>query len=244
MVAYQHMCQNLTGIWMTGFFCTEGWYHALKDSCIRLVYIQYKVYTQWGSSLHDHDHVLSIIWGVANDLTFSQRFSLLSEHSTSLMETISSGTRSRTECKINQAVSATWTITVSLSVYGLLVKVLRSKNINAITKNFPLPSSWIQNANHGLVSASYAEEATWKPYHREPKASLSDPKCIALHSLGSGKWGREGRRVVWVAYGLHIPLPRLAPWRGHSSLAFTGESTAWPDSWCFPASDKIDVCLL
>ena len=32
--------------------------------------------------------------------------------------------------------------------------------------------------------------------------SQADPKCIALHSLGSGQWGQEG--------GLHIPLPRLA----------------------------------
>ena len=46
--------------------------------------------------------------------------------------------------------------------------------------------------------------------------------CIPLDLVSEAK--REGR-VMWAAHGLHIPLPRLAPWRGHSSLAFISEST-------------------
>ena len=46
--------------------------------------------------------------------------------------------------------------------------------------------------------------------------------CIPLDPVSEAE---RGGRVVWAAQGLHIPLPRLAPWRGHSSLAFTGEST-------------------
>ena len=45
--------------------------------------------------------------------------------------------------------------------------------------------------------------------------------CIPLDPVSEA----ERPSVVWAAHGLHISLPRLAPWRGHSSLAFTGEST-------------------
>ena len=46
--------------------------------------------------------------------------------------------------------------------------------------------------------------------------------CIPLDPVSEAEKG--GGRVVWAAHGLNI-LPRLAPWRGHSSLTFTSEST-------------------
>ena len=47
--------------------------------------------------------------------------------------------------------------------------------------------------------------------------------CIPLDLVSEA----ERPSVMWAEGGLHIPVPlaRLAPWRGHSSLAFTGEST-------------------
>ena len=47
--------------------------------------------------------------------------------------------------------------------------------------------------------------------------------CIPVDPVSEAE--RGGDHVVWAAHGLHIPLPRLAPWRGYSSLIFTGEST-------------------
>ena len=55
--------------------------------------------------------------------------------------------------------------------------------------------------------------------------SQSGSKCSALRSLGPRRCGREGDLVVWASQGLHTHLPRLAPWRGHSSLTVFGEST-------------------
>ena len=49
--------------------------------------------------------------------------------------------------------------------------------------------------------------------------SQSGSKCSALCSLGPRRFGREGDPVVWASQGLHTHLPRLAPWRGHSSFA-------------------------
>ena len=46
--------------------------------------------------------------------------------------------------------------------------------------------------------------------------------CIPFVPVSEAK---RGGHVVWAVHGLHTPLLRLAPWRGHSSLTFTGEST-------------------
>ena len=59
----------------------------------------------------------------------------------------------------------------------------------------------------------------------ETPAAKLIPNVLPCIPLDPVRGGREGGRVVWAAHGLHIPLPRLTPWRGHSSLAFTSEST-------------------
>ena len=46
--------------------------------------------------------------------------------------------------------------------------------------------------------------------------------CIFLDPISEAE---RGGCVVWATHSLHIPLPRLALWRGHSSLTFTGAST-------------------
>ena len=57
-----------------------------------------------------------------------------------------------------------------------------------------------------------------------PAAKLI-PNVLPRIPLDAVSEAERGRRVVWAVHGLHIPLPRLVPWRCHSSLAFTGEST-------------------